>query len=183
MIYSKMTTMLRFSMLALCLSSSLIAVSAEERTFFTSSRLLLGIEAGRSACVRIGDIDGDRDLEVVVANGRHWPQQNFIFFNQGHARFNLARPLGRDLATSYAAELADLDNDGDIDIAVGNDTAPNAVFFNRGAGTSFFEVRFGEPSQVTYNLAVGDLNQDGYTDIAVANSDSQNQVYLNRSGP
>jgi len=24
-----------------------------------------------------------------VANGRQWPQQNFIFFNQGRARFNL----------------------------------------------------------------------------------------------
>ena len=62
------------------------------------------------------------------ANGRHWPQQNFVFLNQSRARFNVARPLGVDLSTSYACEFADLDRDGDVDIAVGNDTAPCFVF-------------------------------------------------------
>ena len=152
--------MVRFSIVALCLLPSLVAVPADERTFFTSSRLCLGTETGRSACVRIGDIDGDKDLDVVVANGRHWPQQNFIFFNQGHARFNLARPLGQDLSTSYATELADLDNDGDLDIAVGNDTAPNAVFLNDSHGHFQRHGTFGQPSSIR-SLTLADIDQDG----------------------
>jgi hypothetical protein len=78
----------------------------------------------------MGDLDGDQDLDLVVANGRHWPQQNFIFFNQGRARFNLTRRLGTDLATSYATELADLDNDGDLDIAVANSNSQNLIYLN-----------------------------------------------------
>ena len=103
----------------------IVASKAEDRTFLSNSRLIQGTEANLSASLRIGDLDGDLDLDIVVANGRHWPQQNYIFLNQGGARFKLMRPLGEDRATSYATELADLDGDGDINIAVGNDTAPN----------------------------------------------------------
>ena len=29
------------------------------------------------------DLDGDGDLDIIVANGRHWSQQNQIFYNDG----------------------------------------------------------------------------------------------------
>jgi hypothetical protein len=65
------------------------AEGAAERRFVTNHRLQLGTESNITASLRIGDLDGDQDLDLVVANGRQWPQQNFIFFNQGRARFNL----------------------------------------------------------------------------------------------
>ena len=40
----------------------------------------------------------------------------------------------RNVSTTYATEAADLDGDGDLDIAVGNDMAPNRVFLNDGLG-------------------------------------------------
>ena len=49
-------------------------------------------------------------------------------------RFNTARRLGQDWTTSYAAPLADLDGDGDLDVVVGNDDVPNQVFWNDGRG-------------------------------------------------
>jgi len=58
-----------------------------ERMFVANSRTLLGTQSNRTASVRLGDLDGDDDLDIAVANGRHWPQQNFVFFNQGRARF------------------------------------------------------------------------------------------------
>ena len=140
-----------------CSIAQLMAEDLELRRFATHSRLFLGTEENLSASLRIGDLDGDGDPDVVVANGRHWPQQNYVFFNQRKGRFNLARPLGRDLATSYATELADLDNDGDLDIAVGNDTAPNAIFLNEGDGHFKHHGSFGDPSSIR-SLTLADLD-------------------------
>jgi len=63
----------------------------------------------------VGDIDNDGDIDVVIANGRHWPGQNRIFFNNGSGKFSVSKPLGIERATSYSTELADFDNDGDLD--------------------------------------------------------------------
>jgi hypothetical protein len=154
------------------------AVSADARMFVTHGRLRLGTQANLTASVRMGDLDGDKDLDIVVANGRHWPQQNLLFFNQGRSRFNLARPLGRDLATSYATELADLDNDGDLDIAVGNDTAPNEVFLNDGQGQFRLHANFGEPISIR-SLTLADIDGDGDVDILANARGRQNLIHLN----
>ena len=44
--------------------------------FFTNSRLILGTHMERTASIGLGDIDKDGDIDVIVANGRHWPGQN-----------------------------------------------------------------------------------------------------------
>ena len=151
---------------------------AAARRFVTSSRLVLGTAEHSSASLSLGDLDRDGDLDVAVANGRHWPQPNFLFFNQGRARFNLVRPLGRDLAASYSTALADLDGDGDLDIAVGNDLAPNLVFLNDGAGRFRPGTEFGEPASIR-SLALVDVDGDGDVDILTNVRGRQNRIYLN----
>lgn len=148
------------------------------RKFVHNSRLLLGTQTNRSASVRSGDLDGDGDQDLVVANGRHWPEQNFVFLNQGRGRFNLVRPLGLDLATSYACEMADLDGDGDLDIAVGNDQAPCRIFLNNGRGIFSAHSQFGELSSVR-SLALADLDGDEAIDIVVTCRGRPNQIHFN----
>ena len=92
--------------------------------FRTNSRTILGLQKDRTASVSLGDIDNDGDIDAVVANGRHWPQQNQVFFNSGKGKFTVSQPLAITSETSYATELADFDLDGDLDVAVGNDQAP-----------------------------------------------------------
>ena len=106
--------------------------AAKPRIFVGSSRTTLGTQSNLTASVRLGDFDGDGDLDVAAANGRHWPQQNYLLFNQVQGRFNVQRRLGTDLRTTYATEVADLDGDGDLDVFVVNHASTPQLFLNEG---------------------------------------------------
>ena len=146
-----------------------------ERTFRPLRPLGAGSEL--TASVDLGDVNGDGALDVVVANGRHWPGQNRIYLNGGRAAFTLARRLGDEEAATYAAPLADFDGDGDLDIAVGNDRTRNLVFLNDGTGRFESGGTFGTPSS-TRSLTLADLNGDGHADILTVNRGRQNLIFL-----
>lgn len=165
-----------------CLSSPLSAQETTIPFFHRAGRFQLGTEQNRTASVSVGDIDQDGDQDVVVANGRHWPQSNYLFFNSGGGRFNVKVPLSPIESTTYAAELGDLDGDGDLDLAIGNDMAPNRLFFNDGKGRFTERGSFGKTYAPSRNLTLSDLNDDGYPDIIEANSDALNLFYFNRFG-
>jgi len=148
------------------------------KTLVTNIRNTLGTETNRSASVRLGDIDGDGDLDAAVANGRHWPQQNYLFFNQGRGKYSVMRPLGADRSTSYACELADLDGDDDLDLAIGNDMALGQIFLNDGAGNFTQSSSFGQVASVR-SLTVADIDSDGDQDILATCRGMQNRIYLN----
>ena len=156
---------------------------AQETSFVTSDRNQLGTELNKTASVRLGDLDGDRDLDIVVANGRHWPQQNFAFINsssanRGTARFAVMRPIGTDRSTTYACELADFDGDGDLDLATGNDMSPCGIYLNDSKGRFELKDRFGDVSSVR-SLSVADIDSDGDTDILMTCRRRQNWIFLN----
>ena len=152
--------------------------SSGERRFVTNERLTLGTESRSTASICIGDLNNDGHPDVAVANGRHWPQQNLLFFNQGRARFNLVRPLGVDLAPSYSTALGDLDGDGDLDVAVGNDLAPNSLFLNDGDGRFRHAGHFGDATSIR-SLVLADIDRDGDLDILANVRGRQNLIHLN----
>ncbi len=170
-------TLVPFTLLTLCVISTSVAV-AKPRSFVGSSRATLGTLSNLTASARLGDFDGDGDLDVAVANGRHWPQQNFLFLNQVRGRFNVQRRLGKDLRTTYATEVADLDGDGDLDIAVGNDMAPSQVMLNDGHGRFVPGAILGELSSVR-SLTLADLDGDGDVDILSTSRGRPNRIFLN----
>ena len=158
------------------LSNSLIS---QNHKMFTNGRLILGTYQERTASISSGDIDGDGDNDILVANGRHWPGQNRIFINNGRGIFTVEKNLGLNKSTTYATEIADLDNDGDLDIAVGNDMAPNYIFLNDGKGNFTKGAAFGEDYAPTRNLTLADLDKDGDVDILIINRGKTNQICLN----
>ena len=151
---------------------------ATAQSFVSNSRLVLGTESNKSASIRMGDLDADGDLDIVVANGRHWPQQNFVFLNQGPSRFTVMRPIGTDRSTTYACELADLDGDGDLDIATGNDMAPCQIYLNDGKADFTLKGTFGGISSVR-SMTIADLDGDGDQDILLTCRGRANRIYLN----
>ena len=87
----------------------------------------LGVDTYLTASTSTGDLDNDGDIDIVVANGRHWSQFNQVFYNDGKGFYRRSSLLGAEANTSYMALAADIDNDGDLDILVANDRIKNQV--------------------------------------------------------
>jgi FG-GAP-like repeat len=78
---------------------------------FNDSGQLLG--DGPSRGVALADVDGDADLDAVVAN---YGAADEVWLNDGLGSFTLVQSL--DNVLSYAAALADLDDNGTLDAFV-----------------------------------------------------------------
>ncbi|MEX2285301.1 MAG: VCBS repeat-containing protein [Gemmatimonadota bacterium] len=145
--------------------------------------LLLETTSETSANVSIGDVDGDGKLDLVLAKGRHWPLVDRVQLGDGRGGIRAAYDLGSASDRSYSGQLADLDNDGDLDVVISNDTPdPKLVYLNDGKGR-FTASPFGRAEWATRNARIADMNGDHLPDIVVANragTNSTNYICINR---
>ena len=130
-------------------------------------------------CVALGDVDGDGDLDMVCANGSDWScagDQNRLYLNDGGGIFTDATmQLPVDSQWTKSVALGDIDDDGDIDLVIGNGYVPgggqNFLYLNDGAGT-FLDAtatRMSTDNTVTNAVTLGDVDADGDLDIACGN--------------
>ncbi len=140
--------------------------------------------SGYSSAVALGDIDGDMDLDSVVAN-RDGPTR--VYTNSdGLGSFNYLSSFG----TSFSSDvkLSDLDNDGDLDAVVANyldNTIPVAdtVWLNNGAGLfSSHPITPTFGTTASRRLTLGDINGDGTNDVLVVNATSNHIAVWVNSG-
>ena len=131
------------------------------------------------------DIDRDGDLDALFV--RYDPAETYLYLNDGlggfaigtQAAFGVAAVLG----SFISVEIADLDNDDDLDIVFGSDGAPLRVFVQ--GGGRFTEESFRAPGilQTTYDIELVDIDGDGFRDIVTANGGDwraeSNYVFFN----
>ena len=119
--------------------------------------------------VAIFDMDGDRDADLAVANWYH--DSVTTYRNNGSGQFSVYGhfPVGN---RTNEIEAADLDNDGDTDLAVGDSIGDYAFYalLNKGFGSFASPVGYGPVEDQTFDfkedLTVGDFNNDGLKDVA-----------------
>lgn len=121
-----------------------------------------------------GDVDNDGDFDVVVANAGYFQQQNNQLFINNNGNFTevTGEPLVTDGGCSYGTAFGDVDNDGDLDLAVANGYCNGAIvnflYLNDGAGNFTRATTETLSTPCSFGLAFGDYDNDGFLDLAIA---------------
>jgi hypothetical protein len=144
-------------------------------------------DGGSSYDVKMADVDGDGDLDVLVAN----VENNAMYINDGGG--SLAKvtvgAFVTDGENSRGLEVVDIDDDGDADVFVANwadqlgDGTTNAMYMNDGGGVlqRVTESAFVQSGERSYAVKAADIDGDGDLDVFVANAGRNicNGMYLN----
>ena len=129
-----------------------------------SARRELPIE-GSSRSIAVGDLDGDGDLDLAVANGPY-SHAITVLRNRGDATFS-AEQLRIDAGEPVRVVLADIEPDGDLDIIALTFYGRIVVAVNSGS-SDFADVVVNDLTVQASSLAVGDIDRDGDPDLALA---------------
>ena len=166
-----------------------------------------------SGCAFV-DVDTDGDLDLYVVNYVQFdPETNPVctrqgiqtyctpeallgvsdvfYLNNGDGTFtDVSEKAGVSEATGKGLGVVcgDMDNDGDVDIFVANDTTPNLLYRNNPDAVKMTEdalfagVALSEEGRAYSGMGanLGDFDNDGYLDIVITNfQDQTNSLYHN----
>ncbi len=149
------------------------------------------------------DADGDGDLDLYVCSGgvefsKYSPEfLDKFYINDGNGKFTLSTqilPTQIGYHSSSTVSVADVDNDGDMDLFVGERTIPNAygaagsgyLLINDGKGnftekSNELAPEFKNLGMITDALFI-DINRDKFKDLVVVGEFMGLQVFENKNG-
>jgi hypothetical protein len=131
------------------------------------------------------DYNNDGCLDILVLRGAwEFPQRKSLLRNNCDGTFTdvtAASGLAEPATDTQTAVWADIDNDGHLDLFVGNENKPSQLFRNRGDGT-FEDISHAagiDRIAFTKGVVAADYDNDGYVDFFVSNLNGDNFLYHN----
>jgi cytochrome oxidase Cu insertion factor (SCO1/SenC/PrrC family)/tetratricopeptide (TPR) repeat protein len=127
--------------------------------------------------------DGCMDL-LVLRGGWEAAQRKSLLRNNCNGTFTdvtEASGLGQSITSTQTAVFADIDNDGFLDLFIGNENTPSQLFRNLGDGT-FEDISHAagiDKTAFTKGVTAADYDNDGYVDVYVSNVTGANFLYHN----
>ena len=142
-----------------------------------------------------GDYDNDGDFDLYLVNRGENGEANVLFRNDGVDGNGLpimtqldgnsgVGPLISDVDFSIASAWVDVDNDGDLDLFVGNDGGyaggyrSRLYINNNGVFTSETSGNLIENADFVRSTAVADIDNDGDMEIVIGR-DGPNRLFIN----
>lgn len=157
---------------------------------FTDVTSRLPVDTDDTNGVALGDLDGDGDLDAVLANEVTACR---IYLNDGAGNFQdapaLLPPQAWPGPRLFCVALSDFDLDGDLDIFFAGGT--NWLWINQGSAgfldASATNLPVAQFAPIwTRDIAVGDVDSNGYPDLVLGNLGGQggalSELYLNSGG-
>ena len=131
------------------------------------------------------DYNNDGCLDILTLRGGwEFPQRKSLLRNSCHGTFTdvtVAAGLATPVTSTQTAVWTDIDNDGWLDLFVGNENSPAQLFRNRKDGT-FVDISHAagvDRIAFTKGVTAGDYDNDGYQDLYVSNLAGGNFLYRN----
>ena len=147
---------------------------------------IVGIYGGLN--LNQADYDNDGDVDLLIMRGAWLGKQglhpNSLLRNDGDGHFvdvTFDAGLGDALYPTPTAAWADYDNDGDLDLFVGNEAFPCQLYRNNGDGT-FTDVAAEAGvlgGHFTKAAIWGDYDNDRFPDLYLSNLHAPNQLFHN----
>lgn len=138
-------------------------------------------DGGGSREVSWGDFDNDGDLDLFVVN-QSFTQHHFLYENNGDGTFTsiIDGEIVKEAMPSDPGGWIDYDNDGYLDVFIGNDFQ-NSLFHGNGDGTfsKLYNGPVANDFTETHNSAWGDFDNDGDMDLYIGNPDTICFLYRN----
>ena len=134
------------------------------------------------------DYNNDGCTDILVLRGSWYPQnlahRNSLLRNNCKGSFTDVTKesgLAKPAMNTQAGVWADINNDGLLDLFVGNETGPSQLFLNKGDGTfeNISHAAGVDRTAFTKGVVAADYDNDGYVDFYVSNQNGANYLYRN----
>jgi hypothetical protein len=142
-----------------------VLIYRNDNGVLTTSPAWISTDERSTTDVKFADLNGDEKPELIAANGNESFVPSVIYFNSDAGLNNTPGWLSQDNNWTVGEALSDIDNDGDMDLAFGNQgntvdpTKPICIFYNNGGTLPTVPDWLSADEMITNTVAFGDLDK------------------------
>jgi hypothetical protein len=141
-----------------------VLIYRNDNGILTTTPAWISTDMRSTTDVKFADLNGDEKPELIAANGDNSFIPSVIYFNSETGLNNAPGWISQDNNWTVGAALSDIDDDGDLDLAFGNQgnsvvpTKPICIFYNNNGSLPTVPNWLSADVMITNSVAFGDLD-------------------------